>query len=276
MSLTDQKRAEWTDWIWTNLYRGLSPQSLALELRKHGVKDEDIQAMMGDAYDATTDQVDHQAISECAITRRVAETPGLKKLFTKKAQVFTWENFMSPEECQKTIALIDQNLRPSTVTDTRGDERVRTSSTCDLGETPEPFVYGLDRKIAAGLGIHWSYAEPNQGQKYEVGQEFKSHTDYFEPNTPEFLPNTVERGQRTWTFMVYLNSTPEGGATRFPRLNKLFRPKEGMAVIWNNLNPDGTPNPYTLHHGMKPRQGEKYIITKWFRERGWGPMFWEG
>ena len=123
------------------------------------------------------------------------------------------------------------------MTDNRGDRYVRTSSTCDLGDIGHPFVFEIDRKIAGGLGIHWSYSEPNQGQKYEIGQEFKQHTDYFEPKTAEFLPNTGERGQRTWTFMIYLNSTPEGGATRFPRL------------------------------------GDKYIITKWFREKGWGPMF---
>ncbi|MAP96102.1 MAG: oxygenase [Ponticaulis sp.] len=230
---------------------------------------------MGSSFDARSDIVDHEAIANCRITKRVSETPGLKKLATRKAQVFTWENFLTPEECQQTIAMIDGHLRPSTVTDDRGDARVRTSSTCDLGDIVDPFVNELDRKIAEGLGIHWAYAEPNQGQKYEIGQEFKSHTDYFEPNSPEYLPNTGERGQRTWTFMIYLNSTPEGGATRFPRLDKLFRPKEGMAVVWNNLNPDGSINPWTLHHGMKPRKGEKYIITKWFREKGWGPMFLE-
>ena len=276
MALTEQMRKDWTDWVWTNLHRGIAPKSLSLELRRNHFSEDDIREIFGPAYEAETDVVDHKAISECAITRRLETTPGLRKLFTKKAQVFTWENFLTPEECRETINRIDQHLRPSTVTDTRGDARVRTSSTCDLGNGMDPFIFALDEKIAAALGIHWSYSEPNQGQKYEVGQEFKQHTDYFEPGTAEYAPNTDERGQRTWTFMIYLNETPEGGATRFPRLDKLFRPKEGMAVAWNNLTPDGQPNPWTLHHGMKPRQGEKYIITKWFREKGWGPMFWEG
>jgi len=34
------------------------------------------------------------------------------------------------------------------------------------------------------------------------------------------------------------------------------------------LLPDGTPNPATLHQGMKVRRGTKYVLTKWFRERG--------
>ena len=32
---------------------------------------------------------------------------------------------------------------------------------------------------------------------------------------------------------------------------------------------DGSPNPASLHHGMKVRAGTKYVITKWFRERPW-------
>jgi prolyl 4-hydroxylase len=45
-------------------------------------------------------------------------------------------------------------------------------------------------------------------------------------------------------------------------------------VIWNNLRPDGTVNPDTLHAGMPVLAGHKIIITKWFRERGSGPMFY--
>lgn len=73
--------------------------------------------------------------------------------------------------------------------------------------------------------------------------------------------------------MIYLNDVEEGGGTRFRRLEKTITPEKGKAVIWNNLNSDGSVNPYTIHHGMKVRKGSKYVITKWFRERGWGPMF---
>ena len=44
-------------------------------------------------------------------------------------------------------------------------------------------------------------------------------------------------------------------------------PETGKLLAWNNLSPDGTPNPATLHQGMKVRRGTKYILTQWFRER---------
>jgi prolyl 4-hydroxylase len=52
-------------------------------------------------------------------------------------------------------------------------------------------------------------------------------------------------------------------------------PKKGRALIWNNLNPDGTPNPATFHSGERVTSGHKIIVTKWFRERGHRPMFYE-
>ena len=81
------------------------------------------------------------------------------------------------------------------------------------------------------------------------------------------LARPVRGGQRTWTAMAYLNEPEEGGATRFRTIGKTIRPELGKLIAWNNLLPDGRPNPATLHQGMKVRRGVKYVITKWFRER---------
>ncbi len=70
--------------------------------------------------------------------------------------------------------------------------------------------------------------------------------------------------------MAYLNAPEAGGATRFKALDKTIQPEPGKLVAWNNRRDDGTPNPATIHHGMKVRAGVKYVITKWFRERPWG------
>jgi prolyl 4-hydroxylase len=110
-------------------------------------------------------------------------------------------------------------------------------------------------------------SEPIQGQRYAPGQEFKPHTDTFEPGGYDFLLHTSERGQRTWTAMIYLNQPEDGGATRFKAIGKTVQPETGKLLAWNNLLPDGRPNPATLHQGMKVRRGTKYVVTKWFRER---------
>ena len=45
-----------------------------------------------------------------------------------------------------------------------------------------------------------------------------------------------------------------------------FQPEQGMALLWHNLNVDGSPNYDTMHAGLPIVAGEKYIITKWFRQ----------
>jgi prolyl 4-hydroxylase len=67
----------------------------------------------------------------------------------------------------------------------------------------------------------------------------------------------------------------EGGATRFTKVDYAVEPKIGMALIWNNLNADGSPNPQTMHAGEPVTRGHKIVITKWFRVHGDGPAFHE-
>ena len=109
-----------------------------------------------------------------------------------------------------------------------------------------------------------------QGQRYAVGQEFKQHTDYFEPAGVDYERYCGVAGNRTWTVMIYLNEPEAGGATRFKAIDKIVQPETGKLLAWDNRRPDGSLNAATLHHGMKVRSGTKYVITKWFRERPWG------
>ncbi|SLK08583.1 prolyl 4-hydroxylase [Novosphingobium mathurense] len=193
----------------------------------------------------------------------------MQRFPSSRLELFVKRDFLSDAQCQSLIALIEAEHRPSTVANYNGDDVFRTSSTCDLA--PEvPAVAALAQKLCDISGIDPAHAEPLQGQRYEVGQEFKAHTDYFEPNNSDFEKYCSVSGQRTWTFMIYLNDVDAGGATRFKVINKLIQPERGKLVAWNNRRPDGSLNPATLHHAMKVRQGRKYVVTQWFRERAWG------
>ena len=195
--------------------------------------------------------------------------PGVRRVPTPKVELFTVPGFLPGELCDELMRLIDTNRRPSTIADPNGDAYFRTSETCDL-DASEPAVQDVEARLFALTGIHPAHGEPIQGQRYEAGQEFKAHTDYFEPDGQDFQRFCSVAGQRTWTFMAYLNDVDAGGATRFKLIDKTFQPRRGMLVGWNNHRPDGTLNPATLHHAMKVRKGLKYVITKWYRERRWG------
>ena len=206
--------------------------------------------------------------SEPVIAHIMAQ-PGVQRTPSPKLNLFQRRGFVTPEQCAALIGLIDSQRRPSTISDHNGDAAFRTSETCDL-DAAIPIVTELERLIIEFIGLDPAHGEPIQGQRYAVGQEFKAHTDYFEPGGIDFHTYTSVAGNRTWTAMIYLNEPEAGGATRFKTIDKIVQPETGKLLCWNNLRPDGSPNPSTIHQGMKVRAGTKYVITKWFRERPWG------
>ncbi|MFT3966361.1 MAG: 2OG-Fe(II) oxygenase [Sphingobium sp.] len=197
-----------------------------------------------------------------------ARRPGVQRFPARTVELFMVRDFLSAAECAEMIALIDAARAPSTIADSNGDSAFRTSETCHL-DGAGPLVAAIDRRLAEFAGLDPAHGEPLQGQRYAAGQEFKAHTDYFEPDGLDYHQYCALSGNRTWTLMAYLNEPQAGGATRFTRLGKSFQPETGKLLCWNNRTPEGGLNGDTLHHGMKVRAGTKYIITKWFRERPW-------
>ena len=197
---------------------------------------------------------------------RLAGQPGVQRAPTRALELFIVRGFLDPRQCTALSERIDARRRPSEIADDVGIANFRTSETCDL-DSNDPVVAEVEQRIAELLGLSLGASEPLQGQRYAAGQEFKPHTDTFEPGGYDFYVHTAGSGQRTWTAMVYLNQPEEGGATRFKTIGKTIHPERGKLLAWNNLLADGRPNPATLHQGMKVRRGTKYIVTKWFRER---------
>lgn len=197
---------------------------------------------------------------------RLRATPGVQRVPSPELELFIVRDFLAAELCAALIERIDAQRRPSEIADDVGIAQFRTSETCDL-DWRDPVVARADSAIADLLGLPLAVSEPLQGQRYAVGQEFKPHTDTFEPGGTAYFEHCAETGQRTWTAMVYLNRPEDGGATRFKTIGKTVQPESGKLLAWNNLLPDGRPNPATLHQGMRVRRGSKYVLTKWFRER---------
>lgn len=202
------------------------------------------------------------------VRQRLCQIPGVERLDTDKADLFLAPGFLTRRDCRDLVKLIDAGAQPSTLF--KGTERpdFRTSWTCHLPSS-EPLVESLEDYISEILGIHNTYAETAQGQRYRPGEQYKAHHDFFHGGQDYWLREAPHGGQRTWTAMVYLNEPKAGGETAFPLLDVSLKPQTGTLVMWNNMAADGTPNMKTLHAAQPVGAGVKHVITKWYRLGPW-------
>ncbi len=252
---------DWLDWIFENIQRGCDRQELLDILLQENFEPQLCKIALG--YELSKSEIKDHQTEESLNPKNLAISVG--KINDVAAEIYKIDEFLDKNECSLLINKIKSKLRPSTIA-TSGvyDDSFRTSSTCDLGNLDDLFMLEIDRRLCNFIGIESSFGEIVQGQHYTENQEFKAHTDYFEGT--QLLEHDGGRGQRTYTFMIYLNDVSEGGETEFPRLNKSFQPKQGTALIWNNLNEDGSVNSNTIHQAHPVIKGEKTVITKWFRQ----------
>jgi len=178
-------------------------------------------------------------------------------------------NYITPEECQELIKMIDANHSRSSVvvggTDRTDVTDHRTSSTSNL-DMSTPIMSKIKKQISETLGLELVKGEALQGQLYEPGQYFKPHNDFF--SGPAYDMHCKASGNRTHTLMIYLNDDYKGGGTHFPTLQKTVEPETGKALWWYNMK-DGKVQDQYLHEGVTVDEGKKYVVTSWWREKNW-------
>lgn len=178
-------------------------------------------------------------------------------------------NLLSADECDALIESARPQLaRSLTVATKTGGEELnpdRTSSGTFFARGQTPEVARIEARIARLL--HWPIenGEGLQVLHYTPGAEYKPHYDYFDPDEPG-TPTILQRGgQRLATLVMYLSEPARGGGTTFPDAGLEVAPVRGNAVFFNYDRPH--PSTRTLHGGAPVIEGEKWVATKWLRER---------
>lgn len=203
------------------------------------------------------------------VRKRLDADPLAYRVETEIAEIYAVGDFLNSWECDKMIALIDEVAEPSKLYDTDAMKAgFRTSYSGNL-DPYNSFVAGISRKIDDVLGISGKYGENIQGQRYQIGQEFKPHNDWFYTDQNYWKKERSRGGQRSWTAMAFLNDVEAGGETHFTEVGIKITPRAGALLIWNNATPDGLPNEGTMHAGTPVIAGVKYVLTKWYRTRTW-------
>ncbi|MFU7527514.1 prolyl hydroxylase family protein [Qipengyuania sp. ASV99] len=199
---------------------------------------------------------------------RLQVHPAVERISTPLAEMFRVRGFLNRRDCRDIVKVINRRAQPSDLYESTYREGFRTSFTHHF-DTRDPLTRSIDLYVSDLLGIDDHFSERMQGQRYQVGQEFKHHYDYMHVGERYWQSEAQRGGQRTWTAMICLHAPREGGETDFPKLGLRIAPEVGSLLIWNNMTPDGRPNLNTLHAGLPIKRGVKHVITKWYRENPW-------
>jgi prolyl 4-hydroxylase len=175
-------------------------------------------------------------------------------------------NLMSEEECDALIAQSWPKLAQSTVVNPESgapeNHPERTSEGTYFHLEENPLVATIDRRIARVLRWPVENGEGLQILRYRQGGEYRPHFDYFDPALSEV---TNSGGNRVGTLIIYLQPCDEGGWTEFPDVGVRIAPQKGSALFFSYERP--SPDTLTRHAGLPVISGEKWIATRWLRER---------
>ena len=176
------------------------------------------------------------------------------------------ENILSPAECDELIALAQPRLKRALTVASDGSHQVdqrRTSEGMFFTPNEFPLVGRIEQRLATLLDIPAGHGEGLQILHYLPGQEYEPHFDWFDPEQAGYDAVTSVGGQRVASVVMYLNTPQLGGGTAFPELGLTVTARRGTAVYFAYEGGDLN----SLHAGLPVQRGEKWIATKWLRER---------
>lgn len=187
----------------------------------------------------------------------------------KFPRITVFENFMTRSECEFMIRMAEPKLQRSSTMNYEGNgteiNNIRTSHGCVIPPADNAFIEELDLRVSVLCNWQPQCIEPFHVLKYEEGEEYKPHFDFFIPR-PD-VPPPGRGGQRLATMLIYLRTPEQGGGTWFPDIGLELKPAVGSAIFFNYPNLFFAKN--TLHAGLPVIEGQKWVATRWFRE---GPL----
>jgi prolyl 4-hydroxylase len=177
----------------------------------------------------------------------------------------------SAQECEALIALARPRLAPSTTVDPlTGKDRVgeqRSSLGMFFRLRENAFIARLDERVSALMNLPVEHGEGLQVLHYPAGAQSLPHFDFLLPSNVANQASLERSGQRVSTLVSYLNEVEEGGETVFPETGWSVSPQRGSAVYFEYCNSLGQLDHASLHAGAAVLRGEKWVATKWMRQR---------
>jgi len=198
-------------------------------------------------------------------------SPAARELHSSP-RILAVDGFAPPQICDWLVELARPHLRPAMTYDPESGgthyEPGRTNSACHLILPYSDLVLALIRaRMATATGVPAQFLEITTFLHYLPGQTFAPHHDYLDDSFPGYVKEIAQNGQRVLTFLLYLNDDFEGGETEFPLVEFRHKGRKGDALFFWNVQTDGSLDRQTLHAGLPPTIGEKWLLSQWVRNK---------
>jgi prolyl 4-hydroxylase len=278
--------AELRDWIVSQARAGCKPEEVLESMRRSGWDETVALAAMEESLLGFLDDQRAQSLPEAARLPAAVPVPEpdltsspavvsvagheVRILLTMRLpRLIVLGGLLSDAECDALMAAAGPRLaRSETVENNTGGSEVnasRTSSGMFFERAENEICDRIEKRIAALVRWPVENGEGLQVLRYRPGAEYKPHNDYFDTSQTG-TPRILERGgQRVGTLVMYLNTPEKGGATVFPDVEVDVSPIKGNAVFFSYDRAHAITK--TLHGGTPVIAGEKWVATKWLRER---------
>ena len=277
-------------WLTGNLDRGHVPAALVETMCQQGMEAHAAAAIVAAYVDArgrgVTPPVDSIELAEEQAAPPVARlAPGTRlaagdreivvHMRTEDPVCASLGNVLDADECRTLIEMARPRLKPSTLVDLAtgldvvSDKRTSWGMFFRLAEND--FIARLDRRLSLLMNLPLENGEGLQVLHYPTGAGSEPHFDYLQPTNAANRESVQRSGQRVSTLVTYLNDVPAGGQTIFPALGWATSPLRGNAIYFEYGDDRGQVDARSLHASAPVSQGEKWVVTKWMRQRRFVP-----
>ena len=210
-------------------------------------------------------RIDIDSLTRAPQRRSLSEDPRIRAI----------NGFATGAECRWLISRARDRLKPALVFHPQTGEFIqdpgRNNTGVEFSTTNMDVVTEVIRaRIASATKLPVPVFEPPHLLHYSVGQEFSPHVDFLDPANPAYAGLLGYYGQRIATFLIYLNDDFEGGETDFPAIGLRFKGRTGDALFFANVDRSNQPDQKTVHAGLAPTAGEKWIFSQWIRNQARG------
>lgn len=273
-------------WLTQGLDRGRTPEALIGVMSQRGMDARAAQAIVDGFVEARlrqqampVDRIELPDTEKHSVHARLSqgnriEAEGRAIVVYSRASnpvVAAMGNVLDSSECRTLIEMARPRLTPSTLVDPVTGNDVVSEKRGSYGMFfrlfENDFVATIDRRLSALMNLPAENGEGLQVLYYPTGAGSDPHFDYLKPTNAANRESIARSGQRVSTLVTYLNDVPAGGQTVFPTLGWAVSPVLGNAVYFEYCDDAGRVDARSLHASAPVAQGEKWVVTKWMRQR---------